>query len=169
MVSSRKRSIKSPIKTAAGNVRLFRETVDKNPSLREIRLVESHVNCNDEISFDSLASGEFHVQSMLKHRWGQLEDSFILELKWKFEIEPVADVSPLYKIDVTFLVSYGFKSNENLSDDHVTAFAEQASIINVWPYLREYVQSTVTRMGVPPMTLTLFIASDSITANPNED
>ena len=38
----------------------------------------------------------------------------------------------------------------------IRAFAKSNGMLNIWPYWRECVQSTVLRAGLPPLTLPLF-------------
>jgi hypothetical protein len=54
---------------------------------------------------------------------------------------------------VEFHLSYRIDSFEGISDDHLDAFGKMNGIYNAWPYLREYVQSMTTRVGLPALTL----------------
>ena len=58
--------------------------------------------------------------------------------------EPMVTVSCSY--DVEYVVREGFQP----SKAQIDAFREGNAIFNVWPYFREYLQSSLQRMGFPP-------------------
>ena len=60
--------------------------------------------------------------------------------------EPVILVECAY--DVDYLLREGFE----ITPDHVKAFKDGNAIFNAWPYFREYLQSNLQRMGLPPLT-----------------
>ncbi len=57
---------------------------------------------------------------------------------------------PLIFIDCRFEAQYSLNSDYHPSDDEIEAFRAANAVFNCWPYFREYVQSTVARMGFPP-------------------
>jgi hypothetical protein len=61
--------------------------------------------------------------------------------------------SPLLRVDAEFLVEYEIKSLEGITKENLDAFGRMNGIYNVWPYWREYVQSTTVRLGLPPLTM----------------
>ena len=63
---------------------------------------------------------------------------------------------PYLTIEATFVLTYFVDSFENLQDENLRAFAATNGIYNAWPYWREYVQSTISRMGQPPITVPVF-------------
>lgn len=71
--------------------------------------------------------------------------------------EPGSEMKDLVRIECTFLLSYLFQVQggppENERDSYFKAFGDLNGVYNAWPYLRELVQATSTRMGLPPVTL----------------
>lgn len=57
------------------------------------------------------------------------------------------------RIEAAFLLSYAVASITGLSKEHIDAFGAMNGVFNVWPYWREYVQSTTVRMGLPALTV----------------
>lgn len=55
-----------------------------------------------------------------------------------------------------FELHYGATEGISGTDEELTAFAETNATLNAWPYLREAIQSTSVRMGMPPILLPLF-------------
>lgn len=65
--------------------------------------------------------------------------------------------SPSIVLDATYVLTYQMPAAmpaAELPAELLELFSQQA-ILNVWPYWREYVQSTTFRMGLPPLRLPL--------------
>ena len=60
---------------------------------------------------------------------------------------PVVSVDCAYAVDYT-IIREGFTP----SAEQVKAFKDGNAIFNVWPYFREYLQSSLVKMGLPPLT-----------------
>lgn len=60
------------------------------------------------------------------------------------------------QIEALFLIVYHLKPGPSLTRDQLAKFAELNGIFNAWPYWREYVQSTTSRMGLPPLVMPSF-------------
>jgi len=65
---------------------------------------------------------------------------------------------PLF-IHAEFALAFAAESLEGISDEHLNAFGLQTGFFCVWPYWREFVASTVARMGLPPLTVPLLSAA----------
>lgn len=67
-------------------------------------------------------------------------------------------------IQVTFTLEYEYRVNGGPTgkafDKHLTAFANLNGVFNAWPYFREYVQTTTTRMGITPYYLPMYKIED---------
>lgn len=59
----------------------------------------------------------------------------------------------VFEIQGMMAVEYKLRDLDGVEEQHVEAFARMNGIYNTWPYWREYVQSAVGRMGLPPVTL----------------
>ena len=57
---------------------------------------------------------------------------------------------------VSFEVSYRLPEAFSASARELQEFAEVNGVFNVWPYCREFIQTTTARMGLPPVVLPLF-------------
>ena len=58
---------------------------------------------------------------------------------------------PPVVVECAYEVDYVLHEDFQITPDHVKAFQEGNAIFNVWPYFREYLQSTLQRMGLPPL------------------
>ena len=64
------------------------------------------------------------------------------------------------EITAQYGAHYTVDSRINLPEKFVKFFARTVSMLHIWPYWREYVQSTTGRMGLPPLTVPLYKAAD---------
>ena len=63
---------------------------------------------------------------------------------------------PFLSIRAVFLAEYTLRSMEGITPEHLSVFAQRNSVFNVWPYWREFVQSTLARMGIPPISIPVY-------------
>ena len=57
----------------------------------------------------------------------------------------------LMSIKCSFVARY--ETQVQITPEFFAIFKESTLILNVWPYIREFVQSCVVRAGLPPLTL----------------
>lgn len=55
-------------------------------------------------------------------------------------------------VDCTYVVDYQLREGFEASAKQIKAFKDGNVIFNCWPYFREYLQESVQRMGLPPLT-----------------
>lgn len=55
-----------------------------------------------------------------------------------------------------YRLSYALHEGVEPSPEELKLFADGNAVFNVWPYWREFVQSTMSRMGLPPITIPVF-------------
>jgi hypothetical protein len=79
-----------------------------------------------------------------------------LRLKGFLEENHPDDADASFSIVATFIIAYRMKSTEGIEDEHIQAFAKRNGLFNVWPYWREFVQSTMARFGLSQISLPLF-------------
>jgi len=60
---------------------------------------------------------------------------------------------PAVKIDAEFAVLYSNPKNISIDPEFYEIFPHASLKYIVWPYFREIVQNTVSRMNLPPLTL----------------
>jgi len=59
-------------------------------------------------------------------------------------------------VNVVFEIKYSLPKELEVSQEQLNTFAKINSVFNAWPYWREFVQSMVARMNLPPLTLPMF-------------
>ena len=73
-----------------------------------------------------------------------------------------AKEEPLVSIKTSFELQYRLPRGFRVDPQTLTTFAETNGIYNAWPYWREFVQSTLARMGLPPVALPLLHAREAM-------
>lgn len=64
--------------------------------------------------------------------------------------------SPVLTIKASFILEYALPPSVEFEEEQLKAFSMTNGVYNAWPYWREYVQSTTTRMGLPPIIVPVF-------------
>jgi hypothetical protein len=76
-----------------------------------------------------------------------------LELKMTAK---VLGPDPAVTLRAVFELTYRLPEGFTASDETLGRFAEINATFNAWPYWREFVQTTMARMNLPPFTLPVF-------------
>ena len=63
---------------------------------------------------------------------------------------------PVLTINALYALAYQLDSFDGLTQEGFEQFANLNGVYNAWPYWREFVQNTVGRMGLPPLTIPVF-------------
>ena len=130
--------------------------------IKSIRLLKSRV-----ASHRLLRPPQGPVVLRIAHKARQAEGpAGILRLEVDFRVTGVEEQSgvtaqaakarePLLVVDCTWVLDYQLASGYRPSAEAVKAFKDGNAVFHCWPYFREYLQSTVSRMNLPPLTLPL--------------
>ena len=139
--------------------------------IQAVTLRDSSVKFNDDIDAFMLEDRATESQSLkgirnLKVREFEPEDSTIkphLEYDFFYTIgirlveqgyDKDEEPNVLLEIKATFNAVY--KSEDELDQDVLSAFAEENVGFHVWPYWRELVQSSCARINIPPLTIPMY-------------
>lgn len=131
--------------------------IARNAHLREINLRRMEVELVAEpgegeipIDIDSDYSQEHALKRPEK-------GAVALSIRVHFEVSVRAEKQVLLRMRCTFQLEYMLNQGmpEGAESD-LSAFTATNSMVHVWPYYRELVQSTTWRMGLPPFPLPLF-------------
>jgi hypothetical protein len=63
---------------------------------------------------------------------------------------------PPVAITAVYCLAYNVEGVDALSDDQIEAFGKVNGIYNAWTFWRELVYTTLSRMGMPPVTMPVF-------------
>lgn len=130
--------------------------VNRNASLRSIRLASSKCSSDSRLASanaDKPAPNvyvEFHFRSRVLDSPPEV---LRVEVGFRMTGGVAGPDSSDLDIEAVFEADYALHKEYKLSPAESQAFKEANAVFNVWPYVREYVQNTVQRMGMPPFTL----------------
>lgn len=57
----------------------------------------------------------------------------------------------LFEVEALFSANYSINDSKRPSEKAIRVFAEENGLYHVWPYWREFIQSTCSRVGIPPV------------------
>lgn len=112
-----------------------------------------HRNLNDD-ELPMCVSYEFDSKGSFDKENHKIQTHVFLAVSGTYE-EDVESTDPPLFIRAEFVLDYSLDSMDDISDESLDAFIRINGVYNVWPYWREYVQSTTVRLGIPPLTLPL--------------
>lgn len=86
----------------------------------------------------------------------KVKDEGIVFVFQKYQIDARKPQSKtrFFQLEVTFLVKV--LSKENFTEEFFDVYKNISLHLNTWPYLREFVNQTTSRMNVPPLTLPFY-------------
>lgn len=128
-------------------------TVQQNANISRVRLANSRIDSELPIDGEGAIAVSFNFKSRVLT--GGAPDT--LRLRIDFSVIGQCETTSIglrriIRIDSGYEVDYSLRDGFQLTPAQAKAFKNGNAVFNVWPYFREYVQSTVERMGLPPLT-----------------
>jgi hypothetical protein len=79
-------------------------------------------------------------------------------IRYSLKAKRDPDKNPIVALDVraTFELLYKLPEDLKPSEGEISAFCNTNALLNSWPYWREFTQSMISRMNLPPLTMPLF-------------
>jgi len=87
------------------------------------------------------------------------EDQGIIVVLARFHFQAFIESKfqePVLTIDALYALAYQIDTFDGLIQEGFKQFANLNGIYNAWPYWREFVQSMIGRMSLPPLTIPVF-------------
>ncbi len=84
--------------------------------------------------------------------------SFVMEAK----PEDAKAASAVVEASASIELEYVCSDAGSFDDETIQSFGRINGVYNAWPYWREYVQSAVTRMGLPPLVVPVYRIMDAV-------
>ena len=142
------KALKGVNKVAAGLL------VSDRVQLKDVRLISC--KC-DQIPEATLGKKSYNISYSTEVQVDRKNGYIIVTAKFHFEAFTESKTQkPVILIDASFLLAYKIENFEGLTQKGFDQFANLNGIYNAWPYWREFVQNTVTRMGLPSLTIPVF-------------
>jgi hypothetical protein len=122
----------------------------KGLELQEISLKSAKIDLLGEVNLKSSISIK-NKDSAKKEKISDTE--FVIFHKYILEAVPKRGGEALIRISCEFKASY--RTTVELTPKIFDIFKQSTLRLNTWPYFREFVQNTVARMNLPPLTAPL--------------
>ena len=125
-------------------------SVHQNSVLRQIRLVRAKLasSVRPEVADDPLEIGFQHKSKHVDAPPNLFRVAVSFKMTGK---RPGEDTAPV-TVECDFEADYELLEGFTLNPDAARAFKDGNAVFNMWPYFREYLQSSIQRMGLPPLT-----------------
>ena len=82
---------------------------------------------------------------------------FLVRTNFDMEVRSTGDEAELQtEVHGSFELSYRLPTEESFSPEELQTFAQVNAVFNAWPYWRELVQTALTRMSMPVLTVPVF-------------
>ncbi len=93
------------------------------------------------------------VQAADGEKWTKISSFIHYHLRAFQPNSGASEDDPELRIEAEFRVDYRHDTSVPLVESILNAFSRLNGVYNSWPYWREFVQSTVGRMALPPLVL----------------
>ena len=130
-------------------------SVSERVRIETVRLISS--NCYQS---PAASSGKkridikYTVKTQAERKSGYL---FVLpEFKLEAFTAEDSEDQPSVFVEATFVLLYRAETLQGLTKKNFDSFGNSNGVYNAWPYWREFVQNTIARMGLPPLTIPVF-------------
>jgi preprotein translocase subunit SecB len=84
------------------------------------------------------------------------EKTIVVVPRFALAVRGADQEAPMLSIEANFVIMYSLGKIDDIRPENIKAFAQINGVYNVWPYWREFVQSTVARMGLAPLTIPVY-------------
>jgi hypothetical protein len=125
---------------AIGRVSPYAELVD-------VRLTEVSAKCSPVDIAGALNAEVSNKCSVLSN------ENAILKVSCEYHFTGSSAQPKLVDIAITYIVSYSLNSPQPLADADIAQFAAANGTLHSWPFIREFLHSLTSRMGIPPFKL----------------
>jgi hypothetical protein len=99
---------------------------------------------------------------------GRTHDGFYVTAVMEARVAPKATPkAPAMSIRAVFELKYSLTPDVTASDDQLNKFSRINGVFNAWPYGREFIQNTSTRMNLPPVVVPVFRLKDVLSSGPS--
>lgn len=83
--------------------------------------------------------------------------AFHISVRFLLKIRPAREGDDvLAEVGAVFDLAYHVPKDEVFSSEEVEGFGQLNAVFNAWPYWREYVQTSLSRMAMPGLTVPLY-------------
>jgi hypothetical protein len=129
--------------------------VSDRVELESVMLVDCHCR---QLRFIKAESRAFDINYSAESSMDTEAKRIIVLAKFKWEgfEADSKEKKQFATIEASFLLMYSAPSLEGINQENVEMFGNLNGIYNAWPYWREFLQNSISRMCLPPLTAPVF-------------
>jgi len=120
--------------------------VSQYAELKEIRVVDVSAKCDPK--YAAPLESEFSHECLVVGN-----ENGALDISCQYRFTGNAAQTKIVDIEIKYLLTYAISSPEPLSKEDITQFANGNGTLHSWPFVREFLHSLTSRMGIPPFKL----------------
>lgn len=137
--------------------------VARNVDLESVSLVRTAAGLDQPLGgaleLTGRGRGKLEIESTQQHAFDEKSSLLAAEVAFRVRVTGAGDdAKPIVHFEAVFSLMYRMRAIPPPEDRKraFDAFVSLNGLYNAWPYLRELVQSTAGRMGLPPVVLPVF-------------
>lgn len=130
-------------------------TFVKGLELTRVRVVQSHVEAPYPVSDASAVSIELEKETQFRVHEEIESFEALSQFDFTFDEEGVEDPVGTISVTYSFLYESDMVGGDEPLDPYFEIFGEVSLPVNVWPFVREYVHNTTSRIDWPKLDLPL--------------
>jgi preprotein translocase subunit SecB len=120
--------------------------VSRYAELKDIRVVDVYAKCDPK--YMAPLEPEFsHECTVVGNEKGALD------ISCQYRFTGNSAQTKIVSIEIKYLLTYAISSPEPLPEADITQFANGNGTLHSWPFVREFLYSLTSRMGIPPFKL----------------
>ncbi len=122
----------------------------KNVKLVDIQLTKINAELNENFSSD-IQNLNVNVKERKRHK---IENGFLVfYYNYTLNLTDKENTQTFITLKAQYKINYKIEANITVPEEFVKIFAEYTVSMIIWPYFRELVYSTLSRMELPPLIL----------------
>lgn len=120
--------------------------VSRYAELKDIRVVNVSAKCDPK--YAAPLEPEFSHECLVVGN-----ETEALDISCQYRFTGKAAQANIVDIEIKYLLTYAISSPEPLPEADITQFANGNGTLHSWPFVREFLFSMTSRMGIPPFKL----------------
>ena len=120
--------------------------VSRFAELKDIRVVDVSAKCDPK--FTAPLESEFSHECLVI---GNGKGALDISCRYRFTGNSAQ--AKIVDIEIKYLLTYAISSPEPLPEADIAQFADGNGTLHSWPFVREFLYSLTSRMGIPPFKL----------------
>lgn len=146
----------SPAQTSATDGMSLAAKVAAAANIADVRLIKSATSL-EEIDFNEATA----ARTVIGHGYTRdpARDAVVVFCALRYECaneSAESKANPPLVVDATFALTYLVTGLAAFTDDELEAFSKLNGMFNAWPFWREFLASSISRMNAPPVTAPTF-------------